>query len=790
MFAPLTSKPKGSAAVANTLPRAASKSANRPTSTKGERDDARRSETDFNKISGVPSTSSVEPTSGVAQQPNHVPKHALQAIQTGGEPPPMSFASGLSFHFADVRIHADENAARSADQLHARAFTLGQHVVLGRGERGNRRLLRHELAHVVQQSAPRGATHTSYEQAEQEAERAASSMQGFLIGGRRPWGLALAPKPPDSSFPDGPSTLGSEKSQRPQQSYTEGVDPEQGISYKRATGELGVPGEVKSARSNYNQSKVSGGTGDDAGHLIAALFGGVSDARNLSLQNYKANEFGTWKKLENSFSRKLRSGVSITVDIRDETRIGENRPFHRHIDWTETTPDGEIPHNSLSFVNTHTEESRRMQNVPPTDPAVTDNPVAHVNFVKKARATTPEEIEEAGRPLPKRETARPPVATPKSPAPRLLNTVPLQGEAANDNGRRPGRRVPLLNVAAANDNAAPSSASPRTAQLKTPEVDVTHPASPAPKAPTHVEAPEVSSPTASSRFRGIGVQYGLEAGTVVLGFLEAYIKAYYESKEIRREIQEKWPKAQQEITAMLPLIDALRRAPGTDTVYALIDVSVSRTRSFMPSGMQESMAVVEDVKVTGMSVTEKTDSHDVRSGDAVQDLFGHQTVLTFSVPVWSRAEEKKQKLARERAELTDRLVRQMEKAKEKQPPKSQSDESHTPFLPPHGVPRPEAVFQPLPGAPDRSNDPLQYVAAAREEMQQILFSAAKLTSDSPRDQIQEFGTREDHWRLRATYLLITFKENGPDLARAAMEEILNAPGQGGELKEYRNRFGL
>ena len=55
-----------------------------------------------------------------------------------------------------VRIHTDQNAARAARGLAARAFTLGDDVFFGAGEfaphsPAGRRLLAHELAHCVQQ---------------------------------------------------------------------------------------------------------------------------------------------------------------------------------------------------------------------------------------------------------------------------------------------------------------------------------------------------------------------------------------------------------------------------------------------------------------------------------------------------------------------------------------------------------------------------------------------------------------------------------------------------------------
>ena len=58
--------------------------------------------------------------------------------------------------FSRVRVHTDSKAAETARAVNAQAFTVGQDVVFGAGQyapdtHGGRRLLAHELAHVVQQ---------------------------------------------------------------------------------------------------------------------------------------------------------------------------------------------------------------------------------------------------------------------------------------------------------------------------------------------------------------------------------------------------------------------------------------------------------------------------------------------------------------------------------------------------------------------------------------------------------------------------------------------------------------
>ncbi len=84
---------------------------------------------------------------------------------TGRELPPSvrgSMESRFGHDFGDVRVHTDADAAETARLVNARAFTHGRNIVFGasqfspEGSTEGRRLLAHELAHVVQQRrAPR-----------------------------------------------------------------------------------------------------------------------------------------------------------------------------------------------------------------------------------------------------------------------------------------------------------------------------------------------------------------------------------------------------------------------------------------------------------------------------------------------------------------------------------------------------------------------------------------------------------------------------------------------------------
>lgn len=67
------------------------------------------------------------------------------------------FEKRFRYDFNGVRVHTDTLAAESAAAVHAEAYTVGNHVVFGRGRyqpdaAAGRELLAHELTHVVQQA--------------------------------------------------------------------------------------------------------------------------------------------------------------------------------------------------------------------------------------------------------------------------------------------------------------------------------------------------------------------------------------------------------------------------------------------------------------------------------------------------------------------------------------------------------------------------------------------------------------------------------------------------------------
>ena len=153
--------------------------------------------------------------------PRPLQSTAARALRSGGQPLASevraSMEAAFAHDFSGVRIHADPHADRSAQALGARAYTVGQHVAFAEGQYRpqqpeGRRLLAHELAHVVQQ---RGAAPTAQGKAlrvsspsdplEREADQTADRIMagrpaGPLLAG--PAVLARAVHSTSSNFPD------------------------------------------------------------------------------------------------------------------------------------------------------------------------------------------------------------------------------------------------------------------------------------------------------------------------------------------------------------------------------------------------------------------------------------------------------------------------------------------------------------------------------------------------------------------------------------------------------------
>lgn len=117
-----------------------------------------------NGAEGAPQTKplvlqeSLQPQVGETEVPASVNK----VLRSGGQPLGAAergfFESRFGHSFGQVRVHTSDQAEDSARAIHARAYTVGQNIVFGRGQYApgsteGKRLLAHELTHVLQQGA-------------------------------------------------------------------------------------------------------------------------------------------------------------------------------------------------------------------------------------------------------------------------------------------------------------------------------------------------------------------------------------------------------------------------------------------------------------------------------------------------------------------------------------------------------------------------------------------------------------------------------------------------------------
>jgi outer membrane protein OmpA-like peptidoglycan-associated protein len=100
--------------------------------------------------------------SGESSESLFAPPSVHEVLRSPGQPPDKQTRAylepRLGFDFSHVRVHADGKANQSARTIAAHAYTTGNHVVFGAAQYApqtwaGRKLLLHELAHVIQQSS-------------------------------------------------------------------------------------------------------------------------------------------------------------------------------------------------------------------------------------------------------------------------------------------------------------------------------------------------------------------------------------------------------------------------------------------------------------------------------------------------------------------------------------------------------------------------------------------------------------------------------------------------------------
>ena len=120
-------------------------------------------------------------------QMDAAPASVDQALASPGRPLEPALRQDMEqrfgHDFSRVRVHSGAAAEQSAQDVNAKAYTVGHNIVFGAGQfapgtHEGRRLIAHELAHVVQQS---GADELNADQSDEKHGLSASFSDAALV---------------------------------------------------------------------------------------------------------------------------------------------------------------------------------------------------------------------------------------------------------------------------------------------------------------------------------------------------------------------------------------------------------------------------------------------------------------------------------------------------------------------------------------------------------------------------------------------------------------------------------
>jgi len=153
---------------------------------------------------------------GAARPVKEAPPIVHQVLRGPGQPMDAEtrafFEPRLGRDFSDVRMHTGADAQKSAVQLNARAYAVGQNLVLGPGRsasslRQRRLLLAHELTHVVQQTNGPATTRVARQINKDEEEKKNPPDSGTAVPiDAGPSGASRDANDTDAASPAAPAT--------------------------------------------------------------------------------------------------------------------------------------------------------------------------------------------------------------------------------------------------------------------------------------------------------------------------------------------------------------------------------------------------------------------------------------------------------------------------------------------------------------------------------------------------------------------------------------------------------
>jgi hypothetical protein len=489
------------------------------------------------------------------------------------------------------------------------------------------------------------------------------------------------------------------------------------------------------------------------------------------------------------------------------------------VEWTETSPDGQVSNHVLLYANTHTPESRAAQNVPPTNDGQTEGDLIHVDFKKKKRATTQEEIAEASKPLTKQKKPRAakPAAAPKAvDAPQAVDAAKPVDAAKSAEVPKATEPPKAVDAPKAVETSKPVDApkaeelpkvadtpkpveAPKVEGPQTPHVTTTEGEIGAPKG-ISVE-PDVPTP------RGAGVAGEAATWVGIIMLIGQLLPDVAGKQQLDKMFNEAIASAdaQAKLRALQPILDN-----ATGDQYYMISYRLHYTIQTSPKpqtfGPSETLKSVEILNVTlsGSNVERSGElTPQERPGDAKPVMGGGwywpaQQDGTASSKVESGGQRRDREAHEQRLKERSQLNEKLRKEQAKQPvPKAKVEAAPaTPQNGPSLLPAPQQEApQFLPGAPGES--PIQKaertVQQAQAWTQRLLAKGnlleQRVQGDHPPTQQQReaFISEESTWRTAMKLLVIQFKEDSRGEAVTKIGEIVDR--DGGRLKELRIHLG-
>jgi Domain of unknown function (DUF4157) len=376
-------------------------------------------------------------------------------------------------------------------------------------------------------------------------------------------------------------------------------------------------------------------------------------------------------------------------------------------------------------------------------------------------------------------------------------------------GARSGESIEVYSKRFPVSRAAAEGDVPRPPEIKPPAGPGTGAAGTTPQAP-HVE--EIKPPAGPGTGAAAeGVEASVEAGLGLEFFAAAVelvllwavqiaiesLKESFERERMERDMEAHRPQIEAQLKALDSKIAGLRRSSD---VYARISIDVQYkvlAGAVGEGGFTGFYSAIDYERVTVLGVDvaggrAPTSTTPPKEESLSHDASRQHNVISYSVVIDDSFTKARARAQAERARALEQMQRGRPPA-----PNEQSTVPAPPLLPSPGPETRHEPFTPLPGAPGASayDQAMAGVVRARAITEALRAGGEALERRQPsnnpptREERASFFRDEQEWRLAVTYWWEHYKDNPPDAARAAFDELLHSEKYGGRLAQIRDHLG-